>query len=70
MSQAANAFKSLSGDQRVQYGSVALVIGIVLIGILGFATVPSQVLQIVIGIVGVIVMVVGTLLLGTSEGTV
>ncbi|MFC6938370.1 hypothetical protein ACFQE8_00140 [Salinirubellus sp. GCM10025818] len=70
MSQALNAFKSLSRDQRVRFGSVALVVGIVLIGILGFATVPSEVLRIVIGIVGVIVIVVGTLLLGTSEGTV
>lgn len=70
MSQAANAFQSLSKGQRVQYGSVALVIGVALIGILGFATVPSQALRVLIGIVGVLVMVAGTLLVGTSDGTV
>lgn len=70
MSQAANAFQSLSKDQRERWGTVALIVGIALIMALGFATVPSQILRIAIGVVGVLVMVVGTLLVGTSEGTV
>jgi len=65
-----SAFRSLSGDQRVRFGTVAMLIGIVLIGVLGFASLPSVALQVVLGVIGVVVMVAGVLLVGTSEGTV
>jgi hypothetical protein len=70
MSEPANALQSLTRSQRVRLGGIALVIGIALIGVLGFAPIPSVALQIVIGTIGVLVMVAGTLLLGTSEGAV
>jgi hypothetical protein len=65
-----SAFRSLSADQRVRFGTVAMLVGIVLIGVLGFASIPSVVLQVGIGVLGVAVMVAGVLLVGTSEGTV
>ena len=65
-----SAFRWLSGDQRVRFGTVAMLIGIVLIGVLGFASLPSVALQVVLGVLGVVVMVAGVLLVGTSEGTV
>ena len=70
MVETVSAFRSLSSDQRVRFGTIALLVGIVLIGVLGFASIPSAALQVVVGIVGVAVMVAGVLLLGTSEGTV
>jgi hypothetical protein len=65
-----SAFRSLSADQRVRFGTVAMLVGIVLIGVLGFASIPSVALQVGIGVLGVAVMVAGVLLVGTSEGTV
>jgi hypothetical protein len=70
MMETLGAFRSLSPDQRVRFGTVALLVGIVLIGVLGFAAIPSTAVQVVVGIVGVAVMVAGVLLLGTSEGAV
>ena len=70
MSRTVGAFESLSKGQRERWGAVALLVGIALIMALGFATVPSDLLEILIGVLGVIVTVVGTLLVGTSEGTV
>ena len=70
MSQTVDAFRSLSKGQRERWGAVALVVGVALILALGFAAIPSQILQIAVGILGVLVMVTGTLLVGTSEGTV
>ena len=70
MSQTVGAFESLSKGQRERWGAVALLVGIALIMALGFVTVPSQLLRILVGVLGVIVMVVGTLLVGTSDGTV
>ena len=70
MSETADAFQALSSGQRVRLGSIALVIGVALIGMLGFAPVPSEALQIVIGVLGVVVMVAGVLLVGTSSGSV
>lgn len=70
MSETADAFQALSRGQRVRLGSIALVIGVALIGMLGFAPVPSEALQFVIGVLGVAVMVAGVLLVGTSSGTV
>jgi hypothetical protein len=65
-----STFRSLSADQRVRFGTVAMLVGIVLIGVLGFASIPSVALQVGIGVLGVAVMVAGVLLVGTSEGTV
>ena len=70
MSETVSAFRSLSRGQRVRIGAVALVVGIALVGILGFASVPSVAIQVLMGTLGVLVMVVGVLLVGTSEGTV
>jgi hypothetical protein len=64
------ALTSMSPDRRVRLGSIAMVVGIALIGVLGFTTIPSAALQIVVGVVSVAVMVAGVLLVGTSEGTV
>ncbi len=70
MAETISAFRSLSADQRVRFGTIAMLVGIVLIGVLGFASLPSVALQVVIGVLGVVVMVAGVLLVGTSEGTV
>ena len=70
MSETVSEFRSLSKGQRVRLGVVAMVIGVALIGVLGFAPVPSGALQIVIGALAVIVMVAGVLLVGTSEKAV
>ena len=70
MSQTVGAFRSFSKGQRERFGAVALLVGIALIMALGFVTVPSELLQILIGVFGVLVMVVGTLLVGTSDGAV
>jgi hypothetical protein len=64
------ALTSMSPDRRVRLGSIAMVVGIALIGVLGFTTIPSAALQIGVGVVSVAVMVAGVLLVGTSEGTV
>lgn len=70
MSESVSAFASLSGSRRVYLGSIAMVVGVALIGALGFAPVPSAALQVLVGVLGVAVMVAGVLLVGTSEGTV
>ncbi|MEF8840196.1 MAG: hypothetical protein V5A62_01030 [Haloarculaceae archaeon] len=70
MSESARPFASLSGSRRVYLGSIAMVVGIALIGALGFVPVPSAALQVFVGVLGVAVMVAGVLLVGTSEGTV
>ena len=70
MVETVSAFRSLSADQRVRFGAIAMLVGIVLIGVLGFVSLPSAALQVGIGVVGVAAMVGGVLLLGTSEGTV
>ena len=70
MSEAVSTFRGIPKQQRVRLGAVALAIGVALIGVLGFAPVPSEALQVIIGILGVLVMVAGVLLLGTSEGGV
>lgn len=70
MFETANGLQSLSRGQRVRLGSVAMVVGIALIGALGLISIPSAALRVVIGTVGVLVMVAGVLLVGTSEGAV
>jgi glucose uptake protein GlcU len=70
MSQAVSAAKELDPEQRTRLGTGGMVIGIALIGVLGFAPVDSDLLQVLIGIIGVIIMVVGVLLVGTSRGSV
>ena len=70
MEETVTAFESLSPDQRVRVGTIAMVVSIALIGVLTFAPMPWQALQVVVGVASVAVMVVGVLLIGTSEKTV
>lgn len=58
--------RELTRQQKVQAGVAGIVIGAVLIGMLAFADVESATLQIILGLMGVTMMVVGTLSLGTS----
>jgi hypothetical protein len=70
MKQTSSAFESLTPDQRVRVGSIAMLAGIALIGVLTFAPAPWRALQVGGGVASVAVMVVGVLLIGTSEKTV
>jgi len=70
MFETAPALRGLSKDRRERLGAVALVVGIALVGVVGFGPVPSTALQVLVGTLGVLVMVLGVLLVGTSEGTV
>lgn len=70
MSQAVEAAQELEPEQRTRLGTGGMVIGVALIGILGFAPVDSDILQVLIGIIGVSILVVGVILVGTSRGSV
>ncbi|MFB6117853.1 hypothetical protein [Halosegnis sp.] len=59
--------RRLSERQKVLGGAVGILAGTVLIGFMTFGNVPSIAMQVVLGVVGVLFAVVGTLLLGTSE---
>jgi glucose uptake protein GlcU len=70
MSQAVSAAQELEPEQRTRLGTGAMVIGVALIGVLGFAPIASTILQVLLGIIGVLILVVGVLLIGTSGGSV
>lgn len=59
--------RSLTEQQKITAGALGLVAGVLLIGLLGFAGVSSLAMQVVLGLLAVFTMVVGTLLLGTSD---
>jgi hypothetical protein len=70
MSQAVSAAKELDPAQKTRLGTGGMVIGIALIASLTFAPVESTVLQVILGAIGVAILVVGVLLVGTSRGSV
>lgn len=59
--------RKLSEQQKVTIGVAGMLIGVGLIGVLGFAGITSLPMQIAIAFLGVMTMVTGTLMLGTSE---
>jgi len=70
MSQAVSAAKELDPAQKTRLGAGGMFIGIGLIGSLTFAPVDSAVLEVILGAIGVAILVVGVLLVGTSSGSV
>lgn len=70
MSQAVSAAKELDPAQKTRLGTGGMLIGIALIGSLTFAPVDSAALEVIIGTIGVAILVVGVLLVGTSRGSV
>ena len=70
MSQAVSAAKELDPAQKTRLGTGGMLIGIALIASLTFAPVDSAVLEIIVGAIGVAILVVGVLLVGTSRGSV
>jgi hypothetical protein len=69
MSQAVTAAKELDPKQKTQLGTAGMIAGIILIAMLSFAELGA-VLEVVLGIIGVIILVVGVILIGTSQGSV
>lgn len=70
--QFASLNSELTEEQKVSGGVVGILTGVALIGMLAVTAVSSAPLQILIALMAVVMMVVGTLLLGTSgrEGQV
>jgi len=63
--QVMNINRSLSDKQKVRGGSLLLVVGTVLVGLLAFVSLTTA-LQVLIGLLGTLLIVVGTLSVGTS----
>mgnify|MGYP000200475802 CR=1 FL=1 len=59
--------RKLSEQQKVTFGAAGMVLGVALIGVLAFAGISSLPMQVAIAFVGVMTMVTGTLMVGTSE---
>jgi hypothetical protein len=59
--------RGLSERQKVIYGAAGMAVGVALIAILAFAGITSFTVQMVVALLGVLTMVAGTLMLGTSE---
>lgn len=57
----------LTEQQKITGGAAGMVVGVALIGVLAFAGITSLPMQVAIAFLGVMTMVTGTLLLGTSE---
>jgi hypothetical protein len=64
--QFASLNSELTEEQKVSGGVVGILTGVALIGMLAVTAVSSAPLQILIALMAVVMMVVGTLLLGTS----
>ncbi|WP_435195124.1 hypothetical protein [Natronomonas sp. EA1] len=58
--------RELTQQQKVQAGVAGIVIGSLLIAMLAFASLESSTLQFILALMGVVMMVAGTLSLGTS----
>lgn len=67
MASALAGLMGLPEQTKVVAGAVGILAGVGLIATMTFAGIESAVAQILLGVVGVIAAVVGTLLLGTSE---
>lgn len=59
--------RNLTERQKIRGGVVGLLAGVALIGLLAFAGVTSTPMLVALSLLGVFTMVVGTLLLGTSD---
>jgi general stress protein CsbA len=59
--------RKLSERQKITFGAAGMGVGLVLIVVLGFAGITSFTVQMVVALLGVLTMVAGTLMLGTSE---
>lgn len=59
--------RRLTEPQKLTAGAVGMLVGVALIGALTFAGITSLPMQVAIAFLGVMTMVTGTLLLGTSE---
>ncbi|MFC7226584.1 hypothetical protein N0B31_04155 [Salinirubellus salinus] len=70
MSQAVAAAKELDPTQKTRLGTGGMLIGMALIGAMAFAPIESMALEIILGAIGVTILVVGVLLVGTSRGSV
>lgn len=66
MDRLATIDSQLDERQKLRGGTVLLVTGGLLVGLLAFTNVGSAPLQVLIGIVGVICMAAGSLSVGTS----
>lgn len=64
--EVASLNSELTEEQKVTGGVVGILTGVALIGLLAFTAVSSAPLQILIALMAVIMMVLGTLLLGAS----
>lgn len=63
------ASERMTEGQKVGAGIVGLAVGVALIAMLTLAPIPSRGLRVLIGLVAVVMMVLGTLSLGTSGAT-
>lgn len=63
----ASVFASLTEQQKIVAGGIAIVLGVVMLTAMAFAGITSATTQIGLGVVGVACAVVGTILLGASE---
>lgn len=59
--------RKLSEQQKVTVGAAGMFLGVALIGVLAFAGITSLPMQVAVAFLGVMTMVTGTLLVGTSE---
>ena len=60
---------SLDEDSKVRMGVVFLVLGTIVIGAIAFGAFPSFIVEVVLAAIGVVLMVAGSLTLGTSDST-
>ncbi|MDZ7745424.1 MAG: hypothetical protein U5K28_02460 [Halobacteriales archaeon] len=58
---------ALSENQKLFSGAVVLALGMVLIGLMAFSALATELLKPILGVLGALCIIVGTLLVGTSE---
>ncbi len=58
---------ALSESQKLFGGAVIVALGVVFIALMSFGEIGAESVKIVLGIAGAICVIVGTLLVGTSE---
>lgn len=59
--------RKLSEQQKLTIGAAGMLLGVGLIGVLAFAGITSLPMQVAVAFLGVMTMVTGTILVGTSE---
>jgi len=65
----AEASDRMTESQKITAGIVGLAVGVTLIAMLTLAPIPNRGLRVLIGLMAVVMMVIGTLSLGTSGAT-